>query len=284
MLRFVAIVFLFLTLFKIRGNAARFEHVDSSYDILKSSSQEFSTSRKISNPRNSLAANILSPVDCPIESPEWNGGSCEFKNVANQIVFAQFPKNCFKCLLNFFDIPRKIGLWSEVLSRESFGDQRAVDSEVIFFLDLDKCAFFGNDANDLGVAMQWMDKSYDELVSLYRLLLNPSLAMTYQILKQTHESVRVVIYTMRADFLFYHSICRPAIVPIHWRPEWHHDGQVYFPPDLASADQMVDASRQDGLTELDADDLHGLSKSLERLLVARQVVAEAHSHPVCLSL
>jgi hypothetical protein len=45
--------------------------------------------------------------------------------------------------------------------------------EAVFLLDLDKCSFFGNDANDLGVAFQWTQKSKDELVALYRLLVNP---------------------------------------------------------------------------------------------------------------
>ena len=127
--------------------------------------------------------------------------------------------------------------------------------------------------------MQWIDKSYDDLVSLYRLLVNPSLSATYRILKQRHRSVRVVIYTMRADFLFYHSICSPAIIPIRWRPEWHHDGQLYFPPDAGSAEQILESCRHEGLAHLEAEDLHGLSKSLERLLVARHVVAEVLGLP-----
>jgi hypothetical protein len=148
--------------------------------------------------------------------------------------------------------------------------------EAVFLLDLDKCAFFGNDANDLGTAFQWTQKSPEDLLTLYRLLLNPSVSETYRKLKQRHQTVRVVIYTMRSDFLLYHSTHRNMIIPIRWCPPWHASGQLYLPPALESADDMLAAAHaQHGLQHLDTADLLGLSKSLERLLIARQVIAEA---------
>jgi hypothetical protein len=38
--------------------------------------------------------------------------------------------------------------------------------------------------------------------------------------------VRVVIYTMRATFLVYHSCFRDQTVPLRWNPDWHHGAQV----------------------------------------------------------
>ena len=85
-------------------------------------------------------------------------------------------------------------------------------------LDLDKCTLYGNDGNDLGIALQWMDRGYDEVLDLYRLLVNPCVARTYQFLRSQYKSVRVVIYTMRATFLLYRSCFRDAIIPLQWHP------------------------------------------------------------------
>ncbi len=143
--------------------------------------------------------------------------------------------------------------------------------EAVFLLDLDKCSFFGNDANDLGVVFQWTQKSRDELVALYRLLVNPSVSLTYNIMRQRHRSVRVVIYTMRSDFIDYRSNCRPVVIPLEWNPSWHDGSQVYFPPDMETADEIIGMLRT---KELECQEVFGLSKSLERLLIARQVIAE----------
>jgi hypothetical protein len=40
--------------------------------------------------------------------------------------------------------------------------------EMVFMLDLDKCSLYGNDGNDLGIALQWMDRSYEDVLALYR--------------------------------------------------------------------------------------------------------------------
>jgi hypothetical protein len=153
---------------------------------------------------------------------------------------------------------------------------RSKRGEGVFLVDLDKCAFFGNDANDLGVAMQWMNKSRKELISLYRLLINPSLQKTFLKFKERYDSVRVVIYTMRSDFLFFHSPCRPILIPINWRPDWYHDGQIYFPPDVEMDEHdLLRICFQDSLEGLEEAEQLGLFKSLERLLVARQVVGES---------
>ena len=168
--------------------------------------------------------------------------------------------------------------WSHVRPEKSADEIYSIsDTEAVFLLDLDKCAFFGNDANDLGLAMQWMEKDHEKIVSLYRLLVNPSLLETFQILKQRHQTVRVVIYTMRADFLRYHSSCYPTAIPIQWNPDWHDQNQLYFPSHLRSADEILRECRS--LPTLDPQDSFGLSKSLERLLIARQVLAEALALP-----
>jgi hypothetical protein len=169
----------------------------------------------------------------------------------------------------------RLGTYSLYVKRSAceaaFSRKIEYSREAVFLLDLDKCSFFGNDANDLGVAFQWTQKSRDQLVDLYRLLVNPSLSLTYNVLRQRHRTVRVVIYTMRSDFINYHSNCRPIIIPLEWKSEWHGESQVYFPPHLETVDEILGSLRAN---DLECQELFGLSKSLERLLIARQVIAE----------
>ena len=146
--------------------------------------------------------------------------------------------------------------------------------ETVFMLDLDKCTLFGNDGNDLGIALQWMDRGYDEVLDLYRLLVNPCVARTYQFLLSQYKAVRVVIYTMRATFLLYRSCFRDAIVPLQWHPEWHRDGQLYLPPHVRDADEVLASYSADGIPLL-PEELVDLRKSVERLMAAREAVREA---------
>ncbi len=76
---------------------------------------------------------------------------------------------------------------------------------------------------------------------------------------------------MRSDFINYHSNCRPIVIPLEWNPSWHDGSQVYFPPNMETADEIIGMLRTD---ELECQELFGLAKSLERLLIARQVIAE----------
>ena len=50
--------------------------------------------------------------------------------------------------------------------------------------DLDKCSIFGNDVNDLGVAMQWLNKTEDAVAGLYGILVNPSLPSAYESIRK----------------------------------------------------------------------------------------------------
>mmetsp|Transcript_49279 Transcript_49279/g.154603 ORF Transcript_49279/g.154603 Transcript_49279/m.154603 type:complete len:586 (+) Transcript_49279:313-2070(+) len=142
--------------------------------------------------------------------------------------------------------------------------------EVVMFLDLDKCTIFGNDGNDLGIALQWMEKPYEDVVELYRHLVNPCLKPAYEKLKSKAHKVKVVIYTMRATFLLYKSCFRPAVIVLQWYDKWHRDGQIYFPNDVNSADELLEKTNWHLLDEERTD----IKKSLERLLAARQVVFE----------
>jgi len=142
--------------------------------------------------------------------------------------------------------------------------------EVVMFLDLDKCTIFGNDGNDLGIALQWMEKPYEDVLELYRHLVNPCLRPTYEKLKAKAHRVKVVIYTMRATFLLYKSCFRPAVIVLQWHDKWHRDGQIYFPNDVNSADELLEKTNWHLLDEERTD----IKKSLERLLAARQVVFE----------
>ena len=143
--------------------------------------------------------------------------------------------------------------------------------EVMLMLDLDKCALFGNDGNDLGIALQWMDRPHEDVLELYRLLLNPCAARAHQFLRSQYRAVRVVVYTMRSTFLLYRSCFRDASIPLQWDPAWHRDGQLYLPPTVRDADEVLATYAPDGLPLLEEERVD-LRKSIERLLAAREAV------------
>lgn len=113
--------------------------------------------------------------------------------------------------------------------------------EVVMFVDLDKAAIFGNDGNDFGIALQWMEKPYSDVVKLYKLLLNPNLHETYRALSAHAHKVKVVIYTMRASYLVYQSCFRDdsPMLPLRWNASWHIEGQLHLPSRLATSDQVA---------------------------------------------
>jgi hypothetical protein len=57
---------------------------------------------------------------------------------------------------------------SQIITRLAPSPPAAMTHEMVFMLDLDKCTLYGNDGNDLGIALQWMDRSYDDVLALYR--------------------------------------------------------------------------------------------------------------------
>eukprot|EP00961_Rhodomonas_salina_P064934 873588-Rhodomonas_salina.2 len=151
-------------------------------------------------------------------------------------------------------------------------DAGGMVEEAVLLLDLDKCSFYGNDGNDLGIALQWMDKGYDDVMQLYRLLFNPNVKKTYEGLKKRAKKVNVVIYTMRATFLVYRSCFRDAVIPLRWKPVWHHGSQVHFPASATSADAILSTYSAD--VKLIEEERTDLRKSLERLLATRDIIAE----------
>jgi hypothetical protein len=98
-------------------------------------------------------------------------------------------------------------------------------------------------------------------------------ARTHRFLRSQYKAVRVVIYTMRATFLLYRSCFRDAVIPLRWDPAWHRDGQLYLPPSVRDADEIL-ATYSPACPPLLEEERVDLRKSLERLLVAREVVRE----------
>jgi hypothetical protein len=86
-----------------------------------------------------------------------------------------------------------------VRSQQNKGDK------LTLMLDLDKTALYGNDGNDLGIALQWMDKDFSKVQELYRQLINPSLHQVYDFYVQQGKQVEVVIYTRRPQLVYYKS-------------------------------------------------------------------------------
>ena len=71
-------------------------------------------------------------------------------------------------------IRRTMSIEDIVLTEEDEQDTKPMD-EVVCFLDLDKCTIYGQDGNDLAIAMQWMGRPASSVVELYRRLMNPQI-------------------------------------------------------------------------------------------------------------
>ncbi|KAJ1477199.1 hypothetical protein T484DRAFT_1963952 [Baffinella frigidus] len=142
---------------------------------------------------------------------------------------------------------------------------------LVLMLDLDKCSFFGNDGNDLGIALQWMEKGVEVVEHLYTKLLNPEVGKLYSLITHNYgHHVQPVIYTMRATFLVYHSCFREAVIPLYWKAEWHHGAQIVFPPSVETADDIL--GTYCGTKQLLEEERVDIKKSLERLLATRTVI------------
>ena len=87
-------------------------------------------------------------------------------------------------------------------------------------LDLDETCLFGNDGNDLGIALQCMGHCKEDLDRLYQHLINPALRPAFEAFRaSTHcdggrVAPRVVIYTARSTLLFYGSEFRQKPVAL----------------------------------------------------------------------
>ena len=170
------------------------------------------------------------------------------------------------------DLLRKL---SEEKVRSSDGS-RAVDDGCIM-LDLDKTCLFGNDGNDLGIALQWMESPYEHVQTLYQHLVNPSLRPAFDAFRRQVKNAKVVIYTMRSSLLFYNSNFRGIQIPVQFAPEWHKDGQLYIPADIMSANEIMQRYCGPQLIQEEHDDmLH----AMERLIAARDAVLKSLALPI----
>jgi hypothetical protein len=152
-----------------------------------------------------------------------------------------------------------------VRSQQDKGDK------LTLMLDLDKTALYGNDGNDLGIALQWMDKDFSKVQELYRQLINPSLHQVYDFYVQQGKQVEVVIYTRRPQLVYYKSCGSDKTLPVRYAEGWHDDqGQIYFPPHVQTSEDIFATW---AAPELDDDEVHDVLMSLDRLLAARNAVA-----------
>ena len=138
-------------------------------------------------------------------------------------------------------------------------------------LDLDKTCLWGNDGNDLGLSLQWMEKPPELVRELYAKLVHPGLRPAYEAYR-ARADVDVVIYTRRPQLLQYRSCVTGKVLPLRYEAGWHHGGQVHIPSSMHEAEAVL--QRYSGPT-LDDDEEHDVLKGLERLLAARDAVANA---------
>eukprot|EP00961_Rhodomonas_salina_P106107 1429191-Rhodomonas_salina.1 len=105
-------------------------------------------------------------------------------------------------------LTRKLSAFSPISSEPELanlvlrdGMKGRVVDEAVLVLDLDKTALLGSDGNDLGLALQWMEKPPSVVKELYSRILSPCIRPMYDKLKSQARKVHVVIYTRRPSTL-----------------------------------------------------------------------------------
>ena len=111
----------------------------------------------------------------------------------------------------------------------------------------------------------------DQKTELYSLLVHPGLRPAYEEYKERGKVV-VVIYTRRPQLLQYRSCVTGKVLPLRYEAGWHYGGQVHIPSSMREAKSVQE--RYSG-PSLDEDEEHDVLKGLERLLAARDAVAQA---------
>eukprot|EP00286_Rhodomonas_abbreviata_P001304 CAMPEP_0181289830 /NCGR_PEP_ID=MMETSP1101-20121128/1093_1 /TAXON_ID=46948 /ORGANISM="Rhodomonas abbreviata, Strain Caron Lab Isolate" /LENGTH=401 /DNA_ID=CAMNT_0023394081 /DNA_START=189 /DNA_END=1394 /DNA_ORIENTATION=- len=144
----------------------------------------------------------------------------------------------------------------------------AVDHAVLI-LDLDKTCLWGNDGNDLGIAMQWMEKPESTVRQLYKRIISPCVRPAFDEMMIKSKDLHTVIYTRRPQVLEYRSCFRDLTVAVKYKEEWHHDGQIYFPSTVKDASEIMSTYCGPQLLEEEENDV---KKALERLLAARDAI------------
>jgi len=136
-------------------------------------------------------------------------------------------------------------------------------------LDLNKTCLFGNDGNDLGLILQWMDKSPKIVRELYRRIVSPSLRQAYKGYT-AQGSVDVVIYMRRLQLLHYKSCTTSEVLGLRYEAVRRDiGGQLHIPPVMQQAGDVLD--HYCGPVH-DENEEHDVLKGLERLIAARDAI------------
>mmetsp|Transcript_6657 Transcript_6657/g.13397 ORF Transcript_6657/g.13397 Transcript_6657/m.13397 type:complete len:400 (+) Transcript_6657:19-1218(+) len=144
--------------------------------------------------------------------------------------------------------------------------------EAVFILDMDKTSIYGNDSNDLAIALQWMEKPESVVRGLYKKIVSPCIRPAYEQIQKSVSRLNTVIYTRRPQVVQYSSCFREGVViPVQYKEEWHHGGQICFPSYVKDADEILET--YDG-PELLANERYDIKNALERLIAARDAVTE----------
>ena len=169
--------------------------------------------------------------------------------------------------------PKGSGLPSLLHSHHHVNTDVMVDrlgsNKITLMLDLDKTVLFGNDGNDLGVALQWMDVANSKVQELYSKLINPNLKKMYEFYTESGKEVDVVIYTRRPQIVYYKSCVTSNTVPVRYADDFHGQGQLIFPSSIGTSQDILDTYVGPDLLEEEHRDVQ---LALDRLLAARDAV------------
>lgn len=143
-------------------------------------------------------------------------------------------------------------------------------NRMTLMIDLDHTSIYGNDGNDLGLALQWVRKDHFALDELYQNLVNPHLRAMYDSYKAQGKHINVVIYTRRPGILYHRSEHYGQHVKMQYESQFHADEQIYLPSSVAALSDLWATYRGPDLPDHEAFDAQC---ALARLLAARNAIA-----------
>lgn len=96
-------------------------------------------------------------------------------------------------------------------------------------------------------------------------------ADVYDSFKGQSQEVEVVVYTRRPQMLRYYSSFRGMTFGLRYKEAWHKDNHIYFPPEVETAEEIMQEYSGPELLE---DERVDIVSSLERLLSARAALKD----------
>jgi hypothetical protein len=133
------------------------------------------------------------------------------------------------------------------------------------FLDLDECSCYRADFGDVQTVMQMSGCTFDVMVNVSQLLLNPQLKNVYGMLKGQFDEVVVILYTRRPTTIKRELKMLPWPVKCYW-----NGSHVSIDPMFESGKEFLD--KHIDMDGWKSDDVKIRYRAFEKLFLCREAI------------